>query len=270
MTGNNTKSAESTLEKEQIHQEWVDNYRTAENEKFYNMAFDYIAQAFDAPSGATVLDAGCGSCAKSRNLVDRGFNVVGSDLSPSALELARQGLQGTRYENRIRLEQQNLLKLSFQDGAFQYAVCWGVLMHVPEVERAIAELARIVAPNGKLAISEGNMHSWQARFLNLLKKLFKLGHSEMVRTPAGIEFWEETEEGRLMTRQANMQWLIQAFEAHGMQLESRVAGQFSELYWLLPTRVLKKLVHGINSVWFRYIRAPQPAFGNILIFRKRV
>lgn len=269
MTDNKTESAESTLQKSSIHEEWVDNYRTPENEKFYAMAFDYIAKAFAAPPGATVLDAGCGSCAKSRNLVDRGFQVVGSDLSESALALARAALQGTRYADRIRLEQQNLLKLSFADASFDYAVCWGVLMHVPEVDKAIAELSRIMAPNGRLAISEGNMHSVQSRLLRLLKRLFRLGHSEVVFTPAGVENWEDTEDGRLMTRQADMRWLVGEFEKHGMVLESRVAGQFSELYWLVPTTLLKRLIHAFNTLWFRYIRLPGPAFGNILVFRKR-
>lgn len=269
MTDNKTGAAESTLQKAKIHEEWVDNYRTPENEKFYAMAFDYIAQAFAAPRGATVLDAGCGSCAKSKNLVDRGFQVVGSDLSESALALAREALQGTRYADSIRLEQQNLLKLTFNDGSFDYAVCWGVLMHVPEVDRAIAELSRIMAPNGRLAISEANMDSVQSRLLRLLKRLFKLGHSEVLFVPAGVENWEDTDDGRLMTRQADMRWLVREFEKHGMDLESRVAGQFSELYWLVPTRILKRFIHAFNTFWFRHIHLPGPAFGNILIFRKR-
>lgn len=269
MTDNNTDAAESTLQKSGIHAEWVDNYRTPENEHFYSMAFDYIVSRFAAPQGATVLDAGCGSCAKSRNLVDRGFRVIGSDLSESALTLAREALTGTHYADSIFLEQQNLLKLTFPDGRFDYAVCWGVLMHVPEVDKAIAELSRVIAPGGRLAVSEGNMRSVQARLLRLIKRLFKLGHSEVVISPAGIENWEDTEEGRLLTRQADMRWLIREFERNGMVLESRVAGQFTEIYWLVPTRLLKRLVHAFNALWFRHIRAPGPSFGNILIFRKR-
>lgn len=269
MTDNNTDTAEKTLQKSAIHEEWVDNYRTPENERFYGMAFDYIAARFAAPPGAIVLDAGCGSCAKSKNLVDRGFRVVGSDLSESALTLARDALKGTHYADHILLEQQNLLKLTFPDSRFDYAVCWGVLMHVPEVDKAIAELSRVMAPGGRLAVSEGNMHSVQSRLLRLVKRLFKLGHSEAVTTPAGVENWEDTEEGRLMTRQADMRWLVREFERNGMLLESRVAGQFSELYWLVPTRLLKQLIHIFNTLWFRHIRAPGPAFGNILIFRKR-
>lgn len=268
MTSNTTDAAESTLQKSKIHEEWVSNYRTPENEKFYDMAFDHIAAEFSAPAGETVLDAGCGSCVKSRKLVDRGFLVMGTDLSESALALAHESLKDTRYADDIQLEQQNLLSLTYDDGSFRYAVCWGVLMHVPEVSKAIAELSRIMMPGGLLAVSEGNRDSVQSRLLRFIKRRLGLGHAEIVFTEAGVENWEETDAGRLMTRQADIQWLIREFQEHGLELKSHTAGQFTEIYWLVPTRLLKRLVHAFNAFWFRHIRAPGPAFGNILIFRK--
>jgi ubiquinone/menaquinone biosynthesis C-methylase UbiE len=261
--------AESTLEQPGIHEEWVSNYRTPDNEHFYNMAFDLIVESFDAPPGATVLDAGCGSCAKSRNLVDRGFHVIGTDLSPSALKMARRGLQGTAYQDRIELQQQNLTAITMPDNSIDYLVCWGVLMHIPRVDKAIAELCRIVKPGGGIAISEGNMHSLKSRSLRLLKKLLGRERAEVYWVPAGIEIWEETAEGRLMTRQANIPWLIAEFEKHGLQLEKHVAGQFSEMYWVVPTAALKKLIHWFNHFWFKVVKSPGLAFGNILIFKKR-
>lgn len=262
--------AESTLKQSGIHEEWVSNYRTPDNEHFYNMAFDFIRDQFNAPGGSTVVDAGCGSCAKSKNLVDRGFNVIGTDLSQSALDLAQEGLKGTPYENKIELQQQNLTAITMADNSVDYLVCWGVLMHIPEVDKAVAEICRIIKPGGYVAISEGNMHSWQTRTLRFLKKILGRERADVHIVPAGIENWEETDEGKLMTRQANMRWLSAEFEKHGLQLQKRVAGQFSELYWVVPTPILKKLIHLFNHFWFKVVRLPGPAFGNILVFRKRI
>ncbi len=260
--------AENTLKQSGIHEEWVDNYRTPDNEQFYNMAFDLITESFGSPSGATVVDAGCGSCAKSKNLADRGFQVLGTDLSDSALDMARQNLRGTSYENKIELQQQNLTAMTLPDNSVDYLVCWGVLMHIPEVDKAIAELSRIVKTGGYIAISEGNMHSLQARTFRFLKKVLVRERAGVHIVPAGIENWEETDEGRLMTRQVNAQWLIAEFEKHGMKIEKHVAGQFSEMYWMVPTKFLKKSIHIFNHFWFKIIRAPGLSFGNIFIFKK--
>lgn len=261
--------AESTLKQSGIHEEWVDNYRTPDNEHFYNMAFDFIAKSFGSPKGATVVDAGCGSCAKSKNLADRGFQVLGTDLSESALDMARASLKGTIYEDKIELKQQNLTAMTLDSDSVDYLVCWGVLMHIPDVDKAISELSRVIKPGGYIAISEGNMNSFQSRALRFLKKILGRERAEVHFVAAGVENWEETDEGRLMTRQVNTQWLKDEFEKHGMKLEKHVAGQFSEMYWVVPTAILKKMIHLFNHFWFRLIKSPGPAFGNILILKKQ-
>ncbi len=142
-------------------------------------------------------------------------------------------------------------------------------MHIPDVDKAISELSRIVKRGGILAISEGNMHSLQTIAIRLLKKILGREKAVVNIVDAGIENWEETGDGRLMTRQANIDWYVKEFEKHGLELVSRRAGQFTELYWVVSSSVLKKVIHYFNKIWFKYIKIPGPAFGNILILRKK-
>ena len=81
------------------------------------------------------------------------------DFSPYVLSRASDNIASHNLGHMVRFEQGSLLKLPFTDGAFELVLCWGVLMHIPEVETAISELARVVKPNGFLIISEGNMWS---------------------------------------------------------------------------------------------------------------
>lgn len=252
-----------------IHQKWVNTYRTAEMQAFYAMAFDEIAKRLNAPPDATILDAGCGSCAKSVLLAGRGFRVVATDFSASALDLAKDTVRAQGFEDRITLQREDLTALSFPDGTFQYILCWGVLMHIPDLQRAFSELARVLAPGGLLVISEGNMFSVQAVLLRWLKRMLGRERAEVRRTSAGIEYREVTDQGGLVTRQTDMAWFVEEGDRFGLDLTDRIAGQFTELYVAVPWPAAKRLIHALNSAWFRYVGFAKPAFGNILMFKKR-
>lgn len=118
---------------EAIHQKWVANYRTPEMQAFYDRAFDKIAKLLDAPPDSMILDAGCGSCAKAVLLASKGFHVTAVDYSANALRLAEETVGIHGFGDRITLQQENLLRLSFSDDSFQYVLCWGVLMHIPDL-----------------------------------------------------------------------------------------------------------------------------------------
>ena len=260
--------ARDALEGSAIHEQWVAMYRTPEQQAFYELAFDEIARRLAAPRDATILDAGCGSAAKSVLLARRGFKVVGADFSAEALGLAAGTVSREGLQERVTLRQGDLLALPFEDGEFQYAICWGVLMHVPQLEQAMSELARVLGPGGVLVLSEGNMHSVQSIAMRGLKAMLGRGRGRAARTPAGIETHEQTAQGTLVTRQTDMKWMASAFEQLGLHLETRIAGQFTELYVLMPWPWLRRVIHAFNNAWFRAVGLPGAAYGNILMFRK--
>jgi ubiquinone/menaquinone biosynthesis C-methylase UbiE len=268
MNNSDSRLVEDLLAQPEVHKQWAGGYRTPDNEAFFERAFDLITRELNPPAGATFLDAGCGSCAHTVRLARRGFNVRAVDFSESALEMARAHLKQTGLDERITLQREDLTRLSFPDASFDYVLCWGVLMHVPDVGRAVAELARVLRPGGALVVSEGNMHSLEAAALRSAKRLLGRERADVKETPAGVEYWKERGGGALVTRQANVNWLVESFESHGLTLSKRVAGQFSEAYAMVSAPALKRLVHGFNNFWFGAVRAPRLAYGNILFFRK--
>lgn len=252
-----------------IHNKWVATYRSPEAQAFYEMAFDDIVRRLGAPPDSIILDAGCGSCAKSVLLAARGLHVVATDFSQEALELAKQTVADHGFGGRISLQREDITALSFPSGRFSYAICWGVLMHVPEIEKAIAELARVLAPSGQLVLSVGNMHSVQGLVIRALRAMFGRRRAHFVHTPAGIERHEATPTGNLLTRQTNMGWLVTTASRHGLHVTSRRAGQFTELYSVAPWKPVRRAIHAVNHFWFRHVGLPGPAFANTVIFEKR-
>lgn len=257
-----------TLQGMEVHTSWARHYRTRENDRFYQLAFDLIANVFGPPDDEPVVDVGCGSGTKSLLLARRGYRVRALDFSEAILETARAAASAADLGDAIDFASGDLTALALETGSVRRVLCWGVLMHVPAVAQAIAELARVVSPGGILVVSEGNFRSIQATALRWLKRLLRRERAEVVRTPAGIEFWEETSDGRLMTRQADVPWLIAEFGKHGLRLEGRYAGQFSELYTSVPWQPVRRVIHLTNNGWFRWVRFGGPAFGNLLVLRR--
>jgi SAM-dependent methyltransferase len=84
---------------------------------------------------------------------DLGAAVVALDISERMVELTRaRGVEAIVGD---------VQELPFPDGSFDCAVAAWMLYHVPDVERGIAELARVLRPTGRLvAVTNGADH-WQ-------------------------------------------------------------------------------------------------------------
>ncbi|NGO69943.1 class I SAM-dependent methyltransferase [Streptomyces boncukensis] len=100
-----------------------------------------------APAG-TALDAACGTGRQTVALTARGHRTVGVDQSPQMLEQAR----GKAPEAEFR--QGALDALPLADDAVDLAVCSLALTHLPDLEPAVAELARVVRPGGRIVVSD--------------------------------------------------------------------------------------------------------------------
>lgn len=265
-----SKDVEKTLQKPGIHQQWEDCYRTEENEEFYEQAFDYITSVLDTKKNSTFLDVGCGTGAHSIRLAKRGFSVLAVDFSEYVLRTAELKIQNSGLINNIKLQQENILSLSFADRTFDYVLCWGVLMHIPDIEKAISELDRVLKKDGILIISEANMFSLQSIVLRNLKLLLGKEKATVKKTAAGLEYWHLTSSGKVLTRQADIGWLKKKFRSKGFTIKKHVSGQFTELYTKVHFGLIRKLIHCVNYLWFRYVKIPHLAFGNIIILGKKI
>lgn len=262
-----TKAVESFLAKPDVHQKWVETYYT-EDETFYEQAINYITSILKAPKNSIFLDAGCGNCAHSIRLANRGFFVQAIDFSEAVIEMARENVNAAGLEEKISIKQENILNLPFENETFNYILCWGVLMHIPDLDKAMVELTRVLKPGGTLVISELNMYTPHSIILRNIKRFVRKKELQVKKTPAGIEYWSIKSNGTLLKRQANIYWLIERFKSNGFTVTEHVAGQFTEVYTRVTSRLLKNFIHGFNKFWFRYIKIPYFALSNIIILQK--
>jgi SAM-dependent methyltransferase len=92
---------------------------------------------------AAVLEVGCGDGAFAARLAAsvRG-ETIAVDLTERAVELARR--------RGVTATQADVQELPFEDGRFDCVVAKWMLYHVPDLDRGIAELARVLRPGGRL------------------------------------------------------------------------------------------------------------------------
>lgn len=96
-----------------------------------------------------VGDLGCGPGHIARYLHERGVSVLGIDLSPRMIELARQLNAG------IEFQQGNMAALDVEDEAWVGIVAFYSVIHFPrpQVIPVLREFRRVLRPNGLLLLS---------------------------------------------------------------------------------------------------------------------
>ena len=98
--------------------------------------------------GDEVLDAACGTGDLALACARAGGRVTGLDFAARMLERAR------RKAPELTWVQGDLLELPFEEGSFDAATVGFGVRNVADLERSLAELARVLRPGGCLAILE--------------------------------------------------------------------------------------------------------------------
>jgi len=96
-----------------------------------------------------ILDVGCGTGSLTFALAQAADlrEVVGIDFSPVFVEAASR----QNSDPRISFRQGDACNLSFEGAAFDRALALLVLHFVPEADKAVAEMKRVVRPGGVVA-----------------------------------------------------------------------------------------------------------------------
>lgn len=116
--------------------------------------FGYIAERV-ALKGARALDVGCGGGILSEALARGGAEVIGIDLAPAVLDVARLHL----LESGLTVDYREISVETLADnmkGQFDVITCLEMLEHVPDPASVIRACANLLKPGGRLFLSTLN------------------------------------------------------------------------------------------------------------------
>jgi SAM-dependent methyltransferase len=131
---------------------------------------DESVHALSLSPGLRVLDVGSGAGGWHARIAASGATVVGVDLMAGMLREAR--VADAALEPRPVLAQADAQALPFQTGSVDRVLCAGVLYHVPDCERALREMRRVLRAGGRAVISTNGAYA--------MRRIYEL-HAEAAR-----------------------------------------------------------------------------------------
>jgi len=110
---------------------------------------NWVFQQYDLRPGISILELGCGSASmwKGRAGELKGVKLLLSDFSEGMLEAARDSTSefpGASYE---QIDAQDI---PHPDTSFDIVIANHMLYHVPDIDKALGEIARVPKPDGTL------------------------------------------------------------------------------------------------------------------------
>jgi 2-polyprenyl-3-methyl-5-hydroxy-6-metoxy-1,4-benzoquinol methylase len=230
-----------------IHQIWKEAYHPGGAQAaFDDIVYDWIFQDLKLPS-TKWIDSGCGTGDLCFRLWSHGCEVLGVDISASAIEQAQKSaMKYPECASRVRFQQSSLEDLS---PAIQgdHVHCRGVLMHIPDWSRSLKNLAMRLKPQGFFVVFESNAASIEGGIVRLVR-MFRSNRSDLKKTADGWEFWGEYQGAPFLARMFHLDAIRKEMAKSGLKLVHE-----RSLFVLDPLRApsaLRRSVAWLNRAWF--------------------
>jgi ubiquinone/menaquinone biosynthesis C-methylase UbiE len=123
--------------------------------------FDALNKAGTEPGDVRVLDIGCSTGILTRHYAEYFGRVVGIDIDDGAVEWARKNRAAENVSYRIG----DSMELPFLTGEFDLVTCTHIYEHVPDAQRMLDEILRVLKPGGLCYFAaENRIRLWDGHY----------------------------------------------------------------------------------------------------------
>ncbi|GJM18731.1 MAG: hypothetical protein DHS20C14_09440 [Phycisphaeraceae bacterium] len=254
------------FERAETVSDWDDDYYHPIAERLYDRQVARMLERLGVPPGGAVTDAGCGPGVHAIRAAKRGFRVEALDLSHTMLGEAERRAVDAGVGEKITFEQADLTSLSIPDASRRHVFSWGVVIHIPDAEAALDNLARIVAPGGRLALHLTNSaaidHTLEGWGRSVLRRPLEIEQREL-----GPGAWYEMNDERLWVWRFNLDAVAAFLARRGLTLRHRWTAECSEVQRRIKGPARSGLLLANNAA--AAVRVPAAwSATNLLVFER--
>lgn len=128
-------------------------------------ALDFLVQRFPPKDFSNVFEAGIGTGRIAVPLAQRGYRVLGVDISRDMLALLKKRLVRSQGSLEMALQEADVTRLPFRDGVLDVAIAVHLFYFIREWKKAADELLRVVRADGPVVLMHTGMGT-EIPFLN--------------------------------------------------------------------------------------------------------
>lgn len=110
------------------------------------------------PHDSRILEIGCGAGLTVIDIARRRYALEAVDGAESMVHLTRRNALSSGVAERINVTVGDIHRLDFPDCSMDLVIAMGVLPWIADVELALREIVRVLAPGGHAIINADNLH----------------------------------------------------------------------------------------------------------------
>lgn len=129
----------------------VEYFLQVEKDRYGQQAWALDYFGYEKFAGKKVLEIGVGQGTDLMQFAKGGAECYGVDITDNHLALTQKNFE--LRNNKVDLRKADATQLPFPDNYFDCVYSFGVMHHIPEIEKVVAEAYRVLKPGGVMMIA---------------------------------------------------------------------------------------------------------------------
>ncbi len=166
--------------------------------------------------GESALDVCCGTADWTIDIarISKNGRIIGLDFSQNMLDIGRRKVTNEKLDKQIELIYGNAMDIPYEDNTFDYATIGFALRNVPDIEKTLSEMMRVIKPGGKVVSLELSKPNWSPfrklyffyfyKILPLLGKIFANSYEQYSWLPTSLTNFPNQKELAKIFRDAGL------------------------------------------------------------------